>query len=318
MIRKQPQGFSLVEVLVVVAVIGTLVALLLPAVNAAREAARRTQCMDHLHNIGLAYHAYLECKASQGGPPTGLAAAGWTGALAPYLEKQSSVFLCPNQGARDPFADPPILQFTRSPGGERDIACCPDGVHCRLMGGQYGKFPFMLDFEWTGPGDFTGSADWDDCHLRFDDAGEGMVKVTLASVDGGGSHGTGSFSGTLLDGSGQLVLSWGPYDGPGASGLSAWTSATSDYGMNCLSSSFRGDGNKVLVLEYRRVAANVVAADPAAAVPDDYSALVAPRHSGTLNVLLGDGSVRNCKPQAIDPTNSSIRFDRWLPAVLSR
>jgi prepilin-type N-terminal cleavage/methylation domain-containing protein/prepilin-type processing-associated H-X9-DG protein len=98
-------GFTLIELLVVIAIIAVLIALLLPAVQAAREAARRTQCVNNLKQFGIAMHNYHDVMgtfpigamgirspklyASAGDPTGTYNRRTWAFMILPYLEKGS-------------------------------------------------------------------------------------------------------------------------------------------------------------------------------------------------------------------------------------
>ena len=166
------RGFTLIELLVVIAIIAVLIALLLPAVQMAREAARRVQCTNNLKQIGLALHAYVESKGvlcfGQGPEPTS-AWNGWSShvMLLPYMEQKTlydslnfdvpdgsapgavenstgqrvaiATFLCPSDTDR-----------LIAPAGHNNYYGCTgsnpkmnDGITTGVFGGMYGPGPYV-------------------------------------------------------------------------------------------------------------------------------------------------------------------------------
>jgi prepilin-type N-terminal cleavage/methylation domain-containing protein len=125
--RPNPRGFTLVELLVVIAIIGTLVGLLLPAVQAAREAARRSHCTNNLRQIGLALTTYHDAKgALPAGSPDCCTVPGslWTTSTFPFIEQQAAY---DRLDLTEPFNDPGrnkeavkhIVQTFICPSGQR-------------------------------------------------------------------------------------------------------------------------------------------------------------------------------------------------------
>ncbi|MBX6314971.1 MAG: DUF1559 domain-containing protein [Isosphaeraceae bacterium] len=85
--RGHRRGFTLIELLVVIAIIGVLIALLLPAVQAAREAARRIQCINNLKQIGLAMQNHHEAQGTLPWGAKNSPAQSWVFLILPYLEQ---------------------------------------------------------------------------------------------------------------------------------------------------------------------------------------------------------------------------------------
>src|SRR5580692_734663 len=112
-VRKRMRGFTLIELLVVIAIIAVLVSLLLPAVQQARVASRRTQCKNNLKQLGLALHNY---ESSLMTFPPNLVPGGnfnYSGGnwgvlafLSPYLD-QTSIYNLMNLNAPTYAATPP-------------------------------------------------------------------------------------------------------------------------------------------------------------------------------------------------------------------
>ena len=126
-LRERTAAFTLVELLVVVAIIGMLIALLLPAVQAAREAARRMQCSNNMRQIGLALHnhydtfgefptnavmqrqgaAYFPVDANNVQSGSQYGRLNYIVALLPYMEQAALYEMCMTRGGSVAGVDPP-------------------------------------------------------------------------------------------------------------------------------------------------------------------------------------------------------------------
>ena len=140
--KPNRQGFTLVELLVVIAIIGILVGLLLPAVQMARESARRTACMNKLKQLGLAVHGFADTHKEKL-PMLGEAQEGghWTAFVLPYMEQKNiydslsfgstnwATSVAPNQEFINFESQSSVYRQIAACGARIPTLNCPSSVH---------------------------------------------------------------------------------------------------------------------------------------------------------------------------------------------
>jgi prepilin-type N-terminal cleavage/methylation domain-containing protein/prepilin-type processing-associated H-X9-DG protein len=270
---KKRRAFTLIELLVVIAIIGVLVALLLPAVQQAREAARRTECRDHLKQLGLALHnyhgshnthpsGYVYRPDATTSPVSNGAGFGWGAMVLPYLdqtplygtfdwnvplhdtrnlaarERHLQVFICPSD--------------TVSPGGFVEMGPVPERYAMCSYVGSFGP-PDLDAVQEQRDGMFSRNS-----RTRFADVTDGLSNTLLCGERENGPFRNGAVHGNHFE-----------YETAWSGAIRDWDEPDDDHGHMTLSQTGHPPNN---------------------ADSDDRD--VSAPHVGYANFLMGDGSVR--------------------------
>ena len=329
MSRSRRSAFTLIELLVVIAIIAVLIALLLPAVQAAREAARRSQCVNNLKQLGLSLHNY---ESTNGSFPAGRIWNGtnwksifsgeqntpWFCLMLPYFEQGALAnafnFALGSEG--------PVLGATNIPALDANstvsasklavFQCASDRqntfiINPSYVGPKYGSAPFV-----SSKGNYAvswGNVGWGQnlsvssgpplTEYRQSAFGHKM-NITIASITDGTSNTV--FVGEVLQGAQYDVrgMMWSSVPG-GASFSSRFTPNSYKDFYNLQTGADYLNNNAGLFCTSEPIQG---LACTAGASDKDAFAGSRSRHAGGVNVGLGDGSVRFIK--------NSISAQIWL------
>ena len=301
---KRRKAFTLVELLVVIAIIGILIALLLPAVQAARGAARRMSCENNLKQIGLALHNHesvhkffpsaIEDRVTSAFPSVSPRMFRWSALamLTPYLE-QSTVY---NQLSLDvPLYCPPSFppSFVH-PDNVEPVGCNVNTFHCPS---DFGR----RVYDWAGPTNYCASygsgadngsyvdADgrfYPDSETRAADVTDGLSNtVAFAESLTGSGEPSGTLAAELADGREEEIM------------VRLMTTPLSEAACSDLSSSTSNLRGAVWADGLAWSSGYNHWRAPNSPVPDCCSFLgvwktARSRHPGGANVLISDGSAR--------------------------
>ena len=290
-------GFSLVELLIVVAIIAAVASLALPAVQASREAARSTTCANNLKQVGIGHASYVAKYR------TGMPAYDWRTNVLPEMENNRRSLLCPGDSRTELYDINEYSVYIVD--NKRTIPLQPgpwcaigDPVFCEQFTGVKRKTPdsYFLVFE-----DMAYNTPFDGVIL-VEPLAQGGSKLTHV---GSNPH---SYIHQLRDPKGTIIAN------PFGKGFT-WTvqGIRTSYAISSRSARFTTDQFKVLALEYATPVADVIGSTATGTIT--WWKDVSPRHGGRLNVLYGDGRVDTVEAAEIDPTSATIHDFSWCPTI---
>ncbi|MHC2068804.1 DUF1559 family PulG-like putative transporter [Bremerella sp. T1] len=300
--NRTRRGFTLVELLVVIAIIGVLIALLLPAVQQAREAARRMQCTNNLKQLGIALHTYNDTYRTL--PMGVLEKHNWRVAVLPYLEQNNlydQLDFSENFRGDQTTANTPLLSENAV-----EMFVCPSSPLDPVMNPgwngnnyQYHHYMGVSGAVGTSVGTCQKFYGWN-C-----DNGPFSVnkKVRLAELTDGTSN-------TMIVGEQSERVK---YTG---SGVGSWPFAEGKtMSPGGYHGGWEGPGNLSETGSQYGIMSGIVPIQygPNATCPDPWdcgycyinSTILASAHPGGINILLADGSVRFI-PETIDLNNFKL------------
>lgn len=295
--RRTRLAFSLIEVLVVIAVVAILAALLLPALQAARGASRKSTCANNLRQVGIAHAGYV------GKHRAGMPAHDWRRLVLLEMEDNRRTLLCPSDLRNDLYDINEYAIYIVN--NKRTIPLEP-GPWCAIGDPEFCeqfariKRPtpdsYFLVFE-----DMAYNSPFDGVIL-VQPLPQGSWKLTHV---GSNPH---AYRHQLKDPRGAVIAD------PFAKGFS-WSvqGIRTSFGMNARAARFTTDPYKVLVVEYATPVVDVVG--PTATGTIGWWRDVGNRHDGLVNVLYGDGRVAQVDPAAIDPTSPKLHDEAWCPTI---
>ncbi|WDI43336.1 DUF1559 domain-containing protein [Bremerella sp. P1] len=183
---NRQRGFTLVELLVVIAIIGVLIALLLPAVQQAREAARRSQCSNNLKQIGLALHNYHDTFGSFPSAWIQVGSSryhGWGALILPFME-QGNI----HENLAPDFGNSRSANTEDKAGAIISGYLCPSSSLTERSDAGHGRSNYQCSKGGAYQNNDKGGMFWDNSDVSFRDVTDGTSHTIMVGENEGHSN----------------------------------------------------------------------------------------------------------------------------------